>query len=305
MRQASFLVSNAAGAAADVSVVSFPGAGGDDLANINRWRAQLKLAPVSADELSSQIQGLRMPAGEFALADLPGAPGEKAERILGAWLRMPDRVWFFKMMGPSDLVEAQKDPFIAFLHSVTLRPGSAGGPALAQRDPSPSNTNDLPRASSPGVPLLAPETANGAGMGGLPVQTEHGASLLWNAPSDWKTQPGGAMRKGSFATAGGAEVAITAFPGDVGGVLANVNRWREQAGLEPVDAAGLDQATTGFESNGLHFILTDASAGPRPIVAALAPWNGATWFFKLTGPPEAVLRAKPAFVSFLKTVHRP
>jgi hypothetical protein len=38
MRQGSFLVPGTAGASADVSVVSFPGSGGDDLANVNRWR---------------------------------------------------------------------------------------------------------------------------------------------------------------------------------------------------------------------------------------------------------------------------
>jgi hypothetical protein len=306
MRQASFLVSSAGGAPADVSVVSFPGAGGDDLANVNRWRGQLKLAPISADDPGGQMQALRTPAGEFAIADILGAPGEKGvERILGAWLRLPDRVWFFKMMGPSELVETQKDPFLAFLHSVTRREGSPGGPALAPIGPGPSNTNDLPRADSQGEPLLVPPAATDPGLGAIPVQTERGESLLWTAPAAWKTQVGRAMRKASFATEGGAEVAITAFPGDVGGVLANVNRWREQAGLEPVDPAGLGQATSSFDSNGLHFIVTDASAGPRPIIAALAPWNGGTWFFKLTGPSEAVTRDKPAFLSFLKTVRRP
>ncbi len=306
LRQASFLVSNAGGAAADVSVVSFPGAGGDDLANVNRWRGQLKLPPVSVDDPGGRMQTLRTPAGEFAIADILGAPGEKGvERILGAWLRLPDRVWFFKMMGPSELVETQKDQFLAFLHSVTRREGSPISPALAPIGPGPSNTNDLPRADTHGVPLLVPPTANGAGLGAIPVQTEHGESLLWTAPPAWKIQVGRAMRKASFATEGGAEVAITAFPGEVGGVLANVNRWREQAGLEPVDPAGLGQATSAFDCNGLHFIVADASAGPRPIIAALAPWNGGTWFFKLTGPSEAVTRDKPAFLSFLKTVRRP
>src|SRR5208283_5637634 len=101
-------------------------------------------------------------------------------------------------------------------------------------------------------------------------------SLRWNPPADWQSKPGSAMRKGSFAVGGGAEVAITAFPGDVGGVLANVNRWRGQAGLAPVDEASLGQVTTAIESNGLHFLLVDAEGGSAPIVAALLPWNGGT-----------------------------
>jgi hypothetical protein len=60
-----------------------------------------------------------------------------------------------------------------------------------------------------------------------------------------------------------------------------------------------------MESNGLHFLVVDAEGGSAPIVAALLPWNGGTWFFKLTGPAEPVARAKPAFISFLKTVRAP
>jgi hypothetical protein len=142
-------------------------------------------------------------------------------------------------------------------------------------------------------------------MDSVPVQAERGASLLWTAPADWRNGPGSAMRKASFAVGGGAEVAITAFPGDVGGVLANVNRWRGQAGLAPVDDASLGQLTTAIDSNGLHFLVLDASDGASPIVAALVPWNGGTWFFKLTGSAEAVGRAKPAFLSFLRTVRAP
>jgi hypothetical protein len=60
-----------------------------------------------------------------------------------------------------------------------------------------------------------------------------------------------------------------------------------------------------LRATGSIFVLADASDGPTPIVAALLPWNGGTWFFKLTGPAEAVARAKPAFPRFLKTVRAP
>jgi hypothetical protein len=305
MRQGSFRVPDAGGAAADVSVVSFPGTGGDDLANINRWRSQLNLPAVAPADLTGQLQGMTAAAGSFVIADLAGTAGEEgAARILGAWLRQPDRVWFFKMMGPARVVGAQRGAFTAFLQSVNFANRAAGEPALlAQNDSSQANTNDLPPASAGPAPLPA-QAARAIPMDSVPVRTEQGASLLWTAPADWRTGPGNAMRRGSYS-ADGAEVAITAFPGDVGGSLANVNRWRGQAGLAEVDEAGLGQVTTALESNGLHFLVADASGGASPIVAALVPWNGGTWFFKLTGPAEAVARAKPAFISFLRTVRTP
>jgi hypothetical protein len=303
MRQASFLVAGDSGATADVSVVSFPGSGGDDLANINRWRNQVKLPPISADGLSGQLQKIAGAAGDFVVADMAGAGGNGGAGILGAWLRQNGRVWFFKMMGPSSLVEAQKAAFMGFLQSVSIvNPGA--GESLAQNTPGSTNTNDLPRS---GPDLSPPVTSapGGSDLSSVPVQPEQGASLLWAPPADWRDAPGHPVRRGSFTTGAGAEVAITAFPGDVGGVLANVNRWREQAGLAPVDDAGLGQATAALDSNGLHFLVLDASDGSTPMVAALVPWGGGTWFFKLTGPPEAVSRSKAAFLAFLRTVRTP
>jgi hypothetical protein len=282
LRAGSFTVSGADGATADISVVTFAGTGGDDLANVNRWRGQVQLAPVAASELPAQVQTLATLAGPVSIVELTGTTGDaKAPAgLLGAWLRSVDRVWFFKLAGPAPLVAAQRDSFLGFLKSVTLTAGAAGNPA--------------------------PVPAAGAAMS-VPPPPADAPLLRWKAPADWQAKAASAMRKGSY-TVGGAEVAITVFAGDVGGVLANVNRWRGQVGLAPVDEAGLDAVTTQLTSNGLHFIATDAAgAGTAAtrIVAVLVPWQGSTWFFKLTGPNDAVGLAKPAFLEFIQTVEAP
>ncbi|MGD1030435.1 MAG: hypothetical protein ABSA05_04780 [Opitutaceae bacterium] len=314
MRIGSFTVPGAGGASADVSVISFPGTGGDDLANVNRWRDQVHLPPVAADALSSQLQNLQTGVGTFSFADLAGATGgdKGPDRLLGAWLRLGGKVWFFKMTGPADLVGAQRDNFLAFLNSVSLSDAAGGALPAARPGMTAANTNDLPRQSLevPAIPAEAPPAPppiGGNAMSSIPVPADTSASLVWQAPADWQSKPGNAMRKGSYA-AGAAEVAITAFPGDVGGVLANVNRWRGQVGLDPIDDAGLAQATQSLDSNGLHFVVADAgpaSKGGQRILAALLPWQGSTWFFKLSGPDDAVAQAKPAFLSFLRTVKAP
>lgn len=285
MRLAAFAASGAAGSA-EVTVVSFPGDGGDNLANVNRWRGQLGLPPVAAPELEALITHVKAPAGDVSLVDLAGTAPEKGEtRLLGAWFRGSGRVWFFKMSGPSAAVAAQRASFLDFLATVSAE----SGPAPA------SNTNDAPTAT----PRKAPPTD------ALHVKADLGASLQWAAPADWTVQTGSSIRRGSYGLAGGAEVAITAFPGDVGGTLANVNRWRGQAGLDPVDLAGLAKVTQVFDSNGLHFTVFDGSDGAQPIVAAQVPWNGGTWFFKLQGSAAGVAAAKPAFLTFLRTVRAP
>jgi hypothetical protein len=55
-------------------------------------------------------------------------------------------------------------------------------------------------------------------------------NVHWQAPAGWQERPGNGMRRASFQIAGAdgaqADMAVTVFPGDVGGDLANVNRWR-------------------------------------------------------------------------------
>ena len=51
MRVASFKVMGTDGKQADVSVIPLPGDAGGDFSNVNRWRGQGSLSPVSEDEL--------------------------------------------------------------------------------------------------------------------------------------------------------------------------------------------------------------------------------------------------------------
>jgi len=147
-------------------------------------------------------------------------------------------------------------------------------------------------------------------MAGAAVPTATGEGLSWTAPAHWKPKAASAMRKGSYAVPGengaDADFSITAFPGDVGGELANVNRWRGQLELPPLNESDLPEATTRLEQNGLNFVVVDFSndklAKPQAILGALVPFDGATWFFKLSGPAVLVGHEKTAFLTFLKSV---
>ena len=147
-------------------------------------------------------------------------------------------------------------------------------------------------------------------MAGTAVATDSGPALAWSAPASWRAKPATAMRKGSYAIPGGGgkdgDVSVTAFPGDVGGELANVNRWRGQVGLPPLAAGDLDAAVERFARNGLSFTIVDAAAGGGPeaqrILGAIVPFGDGAWFFKLAGPGRLVSREKPSFLKFLGTV---
>ncbi len=141
------------------------------------------------------------------------------------------------------------------------------------------------------------------------LATAGGAALVWTAPDAWTARPGSAMRKGAYTVPGPdgatADLAITAFPGDVGGDLANVNRWRGQLGLPPATAAELETSLERFSANGLELAVVDLVGegdAPTRMLCAFTAHDGSTWFFKLTGPAPVIIAQKPAFLAFARTL---
>jgi hypothetical protein len=193
-------------------------------------------------------------------------------------------------------------------------PKEAGPPAAAPASTAPANDPHaglgIPpvNASAAPAPAAAP---GGTDMASTPVPTASGADLSWTAPADWQSRPASAMRKATFIIPGAsageqAELAVTAFPGDVGGLLANVNRWRGQLQLAPVDAAALHSTLTHLDINTLHVELVELVGPESPerkrVLGAIVPVKGSTWFFKLSGPDAFVAAKKTEFIGFLQTL---
>lgn len=169
----------------------------------------------------------------------------------------------------------------------------------------------LPPILTGAMPSM-PAAGAGASMANTAVPTASGEGLTWTAPSHWQAKPASAMRKGSYTVPGAsgadADLSITAFPGDVGGELANINRWRGQLSLPPITEAELPTATEHVDAHGLHFTVVDfanTADKPQRILGAFAAFDGATWFFKLTGPDATVANERAAFREFLQTVKTP
>lgn len=98
----------------DISIVTFSGEGGGDTDNVNRWRQQLGLPPMTPADVATQIQPLKSENSEFSIVDIAGPNA----RTLAAWTRRDGQVWFFKATGPSPAVEKEKPNFVKFVQSV-------------------------------------------------------------------------------------------------------------------------------------------------------------------------------------------
>ncbi len=178
-----------------------------------------------------------------------------------------------------------------------------------QKDPA-SAAPSAPAA--PPTPSAAPAAAApaGASMANTAVTTASGPGLAWTAPAHWQAGPERPMRKATFFINGDAdaktELSITAFPGDVGGNLANVNRWRQQIGLPALTADQLGGALQHLHVGDFHVDVAELVGPGTPpakrVLGAIVPHAGATWFFKLEGPDALVAKEKAAFFAFLNTL---
>lgn len=168
-------------------------------------------------------------------------------------------------------------------------------------------------ALSPTAPVTAgPASPNAGGPSmtatpGMVAQVSGFATPQWQAPSSWQAKDPGQVRKGSWDIPGDdgsiADMSVTVFPGDVGGDLANINRWRNQLGLPPVEEADLNQLMQHVDLSGGHaHVVFLESADGQAILGAILPQGNGTWFFKMQGPRSVVANQRQPFSDFLQTI---
>jgi hypothetical protein len=78
----------------EVSVTRLGGGGGGMLANVNRWRGQVFLPPITQEELTAQLKEVDLGGtAKASVVDITGPQG----RILGALIPVAGgQTWFFK-----------------------------------------------------------------------------------------------------------------------------------------------------------------------------------------------------------------
>jgi hypothetical protein len=161
-------------------------------------------------------------------------------------------------------------------------------------------------------PATMPVADSGAGAPIAPAvagDAPAGSPLAWTVPDGWKELPGSAMRFASFQVSDNPplQLSVTPLGMEAGDPLSNVNRWEQQLGLPPTPAEKLDSVIKKVPSNGLEISTVDLtgpeSATPRArMLAAMLPAGGQIWFFKLTGPLDAVAAQKEKFDTFIRSL---
>lgn len=283
LRLAEFAIPGQDGAKAEAAVYSFRGSVGSELDNVNRWRGEVQLPPTTDDKIVSEQVQIGLLEGK--LYEIPGA----SNSIVVASLSREGDTWIFKMWGDKDVVTDAVPVFRDFLKSVQF-------------------TDAVAAASvTPAAPAVLPPTAEAA--------DNSSGEPKWSVPADWsEKEPGPMVFKSFMATdAQGKTAAITVsfLGGEGGGLFANVNRWRGQLGLDPVDPDKLDSVTQHLDTTAgaatlVDFTGTDAKTSqPARLIAVVVPHGDSTWFFKLMGDGGTVAAQKENFVKFVQTVQYP
>ena len=291
MRVAAFRIQGSNGKQADVGVIPLGGFMGHDLENVNRWRESVGLKPVAETDLAKLAEAVEIGGQSGQLYDQAGenpGSGEKS-RLLVAVLKREGVAWYFKMNGDDELVVQQKPAFVDFLKSVSF-----------------------PAAVAPSVlPPSHPPIGGGLPTGQTaPADNSAEGKPTWQVPAGWQEVAAGQFLVAKFLVTGDANtkanINVSMAPGDGGGLLGNVNRWRGQLRLAPVpeDEIGKLISPVDTPSGKAMFIDmtgTDPNGQKARLIGAVVPQNNQTWFYKLMGSEPIVAREKDAFSKFVQT----
>ena len=269
---------------AGVSVIPLPARLAENPMIVNMWREQVGLGPVDEASVKGLTKPIMIGGSTGRLFDFAGtkslAGQDDPPRIVSASVVLGQVGWFFKLSGSAGAVEPQFAAFTNFIATLKFRPAAS----------EVNFDKIMAEARQANPPPPAPAAVGPS----------------WTKPAGWAEQPRTAMRLGNFTAGGGqAEITVMTFPGDVGGLLANVNRWRGQAGLAPVDAAGLAKATEQVSVAGTPATLVEAIGEKSGSMSVYHPVGDQTWFYKMSGPSDVVIVEKGAFMEFVQSIRFP
>jgi hypothetical protein len=224
----------------EVSVIPLPTAPGSQdaylLSNVNRWRDQLQLEPIAANDLPEKVVKI----------DLGGTPA-----------------WLVNCVG-------------------RLKDQPMGGGPFA-RQPAPRKE----------TPPAAPA------QGSLPFSCM--------IPEGWQPALANSMQLAAYEVRDDdRQVAISVST--AGGNLAgNINRWREQVQLAPLDAATLEKELRQIKVDG-NDGFSVALVGPEEarrresILGVVVKAQGRQWFIKLKGDADLAAREMQHFEEFVQSI---
>jgi hypothetical protein len=158
-----------------------------------------------------------------------------------------------------------------------------------------------------------PPTGGPAAAGLPPSRPSNGPRLTYDTPAGWSAGKVDGMRQVAFDIRDdgkAAEFTVIALAEGSGDLLANVNRWRQQVGLQPLAGRELGSQVKEFAVDGAPGqeveLLGPAEKEPQEaILGVICSRGGQVWYFKLKGDAALVQREREQFDAFMHSVKFP
>lgn len=163
-----------------------------------------------------------------------------------------------------------------------------------------------PQLDIPSKVRFYDDTRDEAGKGEHP--------LVWATPAGWTEGTPSQMRliDLKFGPNQEGECYLSALPGPAGGVAANLNRWRNQLGLESLPEADIEKLPRKpFMGENAYYLVADGdyrnvgqeeAAKEYRLVGLLQEAPELTLFVKMTGPRALVEANMASFESFIASI---
>ncbi len=160
--------------------------------------------------------------------------------------------------------------------------------------------------------LAKDEAENGntqlAGWGQDLSQAASEYKLEWDLPEGWVEETPSGMRVGSFKVHGPdgelADVSVTMLPGDGGGDLANVNRWRDQLGLDAwteQEFSSNSRAVSNSLGNGRAVnMVSEAPEDRQRIIGSVVHTEYGACFVKMKGDDVLTAEQEDNLIKFVE-----
>jgi hypothetical protein len=275
-RQGNFLVAGDRNVECYVSVL--PGSAGGIMANLDRWRSQMGLGAFTQEELHG-LGTLEVLGRAAVRVELDGAYTRRGEsrardgyRLLGVILEHGGRTVTVKMVGPADVVDAERERFLALCRSLRTEGGPPDGHA----------------GGSEGLSWRAPDGWRQAPAKSMRLVT------FWPGAEE------------------SAECYIAVLGGRAGGLHANINRWLAQVGkpaltpqeidaLPSVDVLG--RPCRIVEAKGTYTGMGGPERKDYMLMGVVCELPRKSLFVKMTGPEDVVRRERANFIRFCESIH--
>lgn len=101
---------------ADLSVIVLSGDGGGQVANINRWREQLKLQELDEKSIKQTVRTVKTSLGRGNFSFLKN-PASQQGMLVGT-ITHHDQTMFIKAIGPLTTLEHQEKNFLDFMEGI-------------------------------------------------------------------------------------------------------------------------------------------------------------------------------------------